>query len=70
MPDKEQAIKAAGDAARRLTKWMRQVKGNQVAQAEALSLRRDMVALLTYLRDKRVRAREAPATCLSRRCVR
>jgi len=55
MPDKEQAIKAAGDAARRLTKWMRQVKGNQVAQAEALSLRRDMVALLTYLRDKRVK---------------
>lgn len=55
MPDKEQAIKAAGDGARRLTKWMRQVKGNQVAQAEALSLRRDMVALLTYLRDKRVK---------------
>ena len=54
MLDGEQAFKAAAAAARRLTDWMRQLKDNQVAQAEALPLRRDMVALLTYVRDNRV----------------
>ena len=52
--DEEQAFKAAVAAARRLSGWMRQLQDNQVAQAEALPLRRDMVALLTYLRDNRV----------------
>ena len=54
MPDEEQTFKAAAAAARRLTDWTRQLKDNQVAQVEALPLRRDTVALLTYLRDNRV----------------
>jgi hypothetical protein len=54
MPNKKRAIKAAEVAARRLAAWMQQVKSDQVAQAEALPLRRDMVTLLTYLRDNRV----------------
>ncbi|NIO70893.1 MAG: hypothetical protein GTN71_18125, partial [Anaerolineae bacterium] len=54
MPNEEQTLKAAEAAARRLINWMRQVKDDQVAQAEALPLRRDMVTLLTYLRDNRV----------------
>jgi hypothetical protein len=54
MPDEEQAFKADEAAARRLINWMRQVKGDQIARAEVLPLRRDMVTLLTYLRDNRV----------------
>ncbi|MBL7183370.1 MAG: hypothetical protein ISS50_02855 [Anaerolineae bacterium] len=54
MPE-EQATKSARAAAHRLGKWMRQVKDDQVAQAEALPLRRDMVTLLTYLHENRVR---------------
>jgi len=41
-------------AARRFLNWMRRARGNQVARAEALPLRRDMVTLLTYVRDNRV----------------
>jgi hypothetical protein len=51
----EQATKAARAAARRFGKWLRQVKDDQVAQVEALPLRRDMVTLLTYLHENRVR---------------
>lgn len=51
----EQATKAARAAAHRFGKWLRQVKGDEVAQAEALPLRRDMVTLLTYLHENRVR---------------
>lgn len=51
----EQATKAARAAARRFGKWLRQVKDDEIAQAEALSLRRDMVTLLTYLHENRVR---------------
>ena len=47
MPDGRQAAKATETAARRLSKWVRQAKGNHIAQAEALPLRRDMVTLLT-----------------------
>jgi len=54
MPDKGKAFKAAGAAAHRFVNWMRQVNSNQVARAEALPLRRDMVTLLTYVRDNRV----------------
>ena len=54
MPNKKQPFKAAEAAAHRLNAWMRQVKSDEVARAEALPLRRDMVALLTYLRDNRV----------------
>ena len=51
----EQAAKAARAAARRFGKWLRQVKGDEIAQVEALPLRRDMVTLLTYLHENRVR---------------
>jgi len=54
MPDEERTFKADEANARRLINWMRQVKDDQAAQAEALPLRRDMVTLLTYLRDNRV----------------
>jgi hypothetical protein len=54
MPNKRRASKAARVAAVRLTHWMRQVNAEQLARAEALPLRRDMVALLQYLRDHRV----------------
>ncbi len=54
MPDKDQAFEAAEAAARRFINWTRQVNRNQVAQAEALPLRRDMVTMLTYVRDNRV----------------
>ena len=54
MPDEEQTSKVVEAAARHLAAWMQQVKSDQVAQAEALPLRRDMVTLLTYLRDNRV----------------
>jgi hypothetical protein len=54
MSNEEQASKSAEAAARRLINWIRKLKGNQVARAEALPLRRDMVTLLTYLRDNRV----------------
>jgi hypothetical protein len=54
MLDEEQTFKADEATARRVINWMRQVKGDQVAWAEALPLRRDMVTLLTYLRDNRV----------------
>jgi hypothetical protein len=51
----KQASKAADATARRLSKWMRQAKGDWNAQAEALPLRRDMVTLLTYLHENRVK---------------
>jgi hypothetical protein len=51
----EQAIKAARAAARRFGKWLRQVKDDEITQAEALPLRRDMVTLLTYLHENRVK---------------
>ena len=54
MLDEERTLKAAEAAAHRLAAWMQQVRNDQVAQAEALPLRRDMVTLLTYLRDNRV----------------
>ncbi len=52
---KEQDTSAAGVAAQRLGKWLRQVNGDRVAQAEVLPLRRDMVALLTYMYENRVK---------------
>ncbi len=54
MLDEEQAFKAGRVAARRFINWMRRARGNQAARAEALPLRRDMVTLLTYVRDNRV----------------
>lgn len=54
MPNKKRTIKVAEAAAHRLAVWMQQVRDDQVAQAEALPLRRDTVTLLTYLRDNRV----------------
>ncbi len=54
MPDEEQTSKVVEAAARHLAAWTRQLKSDQIAQAEALPLRRDMVTLLTYLRDNRV----------------
>jgi len=46
--------RATQAAARRLHRWMRQVDADLLAQAEALPVRRDMVTLLTYVRDNRV----------------
>lgn len=46
MPDEQRPSSAAQAAALRLTHWMQ--------QADALPLRRDMVTLLTYVRDNRV----------------
>jgi hypothetical protein len=46
MPRDQHASRSARAAARRLARWTQ--------QAEELPLRRDMVALLTYLRDNRV----------------
>jgi hypothetical protein len=54
MPGKKRPSKAAQAAARRLDNWMRQVDADRFARAEALPLRRDMVTLLTYVRDNRV----------------
>ena len=54
MPDEEQTSKVVEAAARHLVAWTQQLKSDQIAQAEALPLRRDMVTLLTYLRDNRV----------------
>jgi hypothetical protein len=51
----EQDTEAAEAAARRFGKWLRQVRGDEIAQAEALPLRRDMVTLLTYLHENRVK---------------
>lgn len=45
---------AMAEEVRRLTNWLRRVKGEWISLAEALPLRRDMVTLLTYLRDNRV----------------
>lgn len=38
----------------RVANWIQQLTDDQIARAEALPLRRDMVTLLTYLRDNRV----------------
>ncbi len=54
MLNEGQFFKTAEAAARSLSDWMQQVKGDQADQAEALPLRRDMVTLLTYVRDNRV----------------
>jgi hypothetical protein len=45
MPDEEQTSKLVEAAARHLAAWTRQLKSDQIAQAEALPLRRDMVTL-------------------------
>jgi hypothetical protein len=55
MSDKESATNATGTAVRRPSKWIRQAGSEHVAQAEALPLRRDMVTLLTYLHENRVK---------------
>jgi len=46
--------RATQAAARRLHRWMRQVDADLFTRAEALPVRRDMVTLLTYVRDNRV----------------
>ncbi len=51
----QRASKAAEAAARRLSKLVRQAKSDWIAQAHALPLRRDMVTLLTYLHENRVK---------------
>lgn len=66
MSDQEQAFKADKATARRLAKWVRHIKGDEVAQAEALPLRRDMVALLTYVRDNRVTGTQSTGNQLPR----
>ena len=54
MLDEGQVLTADQSAPRRLVNWMQQDIGDHVARAEALPLRRDMVTLLTYVRDPRV----------------
>jgi hypothetical protein len=55
MSDKDQPSKAADTTVRRPSKWIRQAGSEHVARAEALPLRRDMVTLLTYLHENRVK---------------
>ena len=52
MSNQKKVSKQAETSLHRLNTWARQLKNIQVAQA--LPSRRDMVALLTYLRDNRV----------------
>lgn len=52
--DAEQVLEADRGMAQRFVEWMRQDTGDHAAQAEKLALRRDMVAMLTYVRDHRV----------------
>ena len=52
--DAEQVLEADRGMAHRFVEWMRQDTGDHAAQAEKLPLRRDMVAMLTYVRDHRV----------------
>lgn len=59
MSDKEHATKATETAVRHPGKWIRQAESKHVAQAEALPLRRDMVALLTYLHENRVKGTQS-----------
>ena len=54
MSDQKKVPQRAGSSLHRLNRWVGQLKHDQIAQAEALPLRRDMVTLLTYLRDNRV----------------
>lgn len=54
MSNEPRAPKATRSASRRLSNWMRQVDADQAARVQDLPLRRDMVTLLTYLRDNRV----------------
>lgn len=46
--------KVPSSPAPRLDKWMRQIGSDEIAQTEGLPLRRDMVTLLTYIRDNRI----------------
>ena len=46
--------KIADNSLHRLNRWVRQLESDQFAQTKALPLRRDMVTLLTYVRDNRV----------------
>ncbi|MFQ5855753.1 MAG: plasmid pRiA4b ORF-3 family protein [Anaerolineae bacterium] len=50
----EQVLEADQGAAHRFVNWVQQDNGDHAAQAEALPLRRDMVTVLTYVRDQRV----------------
>jgi hypothetical protein len=59
MSDKEHVTNATGTAIRRPSKWIRQAESKHVAQAEALPLRRDMVTLLTYLHENRVKGTQS-----------
>lgn len=52
--DAEQVLEAERGMAHRFVEWMQQDSGDHAAQAEALPLRRDMVTMLTYVRDHRV----------------
>ncbi|MGA9350064.1 MAG: hypothetical protein WBW48_14855 [Anaerolineae bacterium] len=59
MSDKEHATKATETAVRRPGKWIWQAESKHVAQAEVLPLRRDMVTLLTYLHENRVKGTQS-----------
>lgn len=54
MARKRSTSRAGGTDAQRVGNWLNQLTREQIAQIEALPLRRDMVTLLTYLRDNRV----------------
>jgi hypothetical protein len=59
MPDKDQPSNAADATVRRPSKWIKQAGSEHIAQAEALPLRRDMVTLLTYLHENRVKGTQS-----------
>jgi hypothetical protein len=46
--------RASRSGTRRVSEWLQQLTNSQIAQIEALPLRRDMVTLLNYLSDHRV----------------
>ncbi len=54
MLDAEHGLTADEERFHRLVDWIQQDTGEHAAQAEALPLRRDMVTVLTYVRDHRV----------------
>lgn len=51
--------KAAAAAARRLRNWVQRLTREEVAQAEALPLRRDMATVLTYVRDHELKGTQS-----------
>jgi len=59
MADKKWFIERNDNFDRRLAMWVRRLRGDQFALAEALPLRRDITTLLTYVRDNRAKGTQS-----------